>query len=211
MFKNIFKYFILIFTFPNNNSHFFLHEFLNNFEIYKQILVSSDRYLKNLVLGTFKIRELILCSNEKYTNTLGLTREEYFYEWQKSLSLSFKELFESQLYIDKHNSFFNKKSHYKIFNQTSKIYYIDNQLNLKEFFIMKSTIISYIYTAMWNIQEFFPLFKIIPSNRDVFIYMTNSLKDHLNDSKEESEIIRKDIINFFKRNLYSLLIFILIF
>ena len=189
---------------------FFYMKFLNNFEIYKQILVSSDRYLKNLVLGTFKIRELILCSNEKYTNTLGLTREEYFYEWQKSLSLSFKELFESQLYIDKHNSFFNKKSHYKIFNQTSKIYYIDNQLNLKEFFIMKSTIISYIYTAMWNIQEF-PLFRIIPSNRDVFIYMTNSLKDHLNDSKEESEIIRKDIINFFKKNLYSLLISILIF
>ena len=35
---------------------------------------------------------------------------------------------------------------------------------------------------MWNIQEFFPLFKIIPSNRDVFIYMTNSLKDHLRNN-----------------------------
>ena len=185
-------------------------KFLNDFEIFKQILISSDKYLKHLVLGTFKIRELILCSNEKYTNTLGLTREEYFYLWQKSLSISFKELFESQLFIDKYSYFLNKKSYSKIFNQTSKCYYIDNKFNLKEFFVMKSTIISYIYTAMWNIQEF-PLFRIIPSDRNVFIYMTNSLKDHLNDSKEESEIIRKDIINFFKRTLISFFVCILIF
>ena len=115
--------------------YIYIH-FYNKIEIYQKIIINSNNYLKNLVTSVYKVvRELIISNSKLFENAFGLSREEYFSQWKITLSITFQEMVENKLFIEKYSSLFNKDSYYKIFNENTKIFFINNEYNVNEYYI----------------------------------------------------------------------------
>ena len=109
--------------------------------------------------------------------------------------MTFQEMIENKLFIEKYSSLFNKDSYYKIFNENTKIFFINNE---------------YIDFSLWAILQL-PLGYIIPSNINVFFFMTNAYQSHIPNCKEQNDIIRKEYKLYFKNNISMLITYICVF
>ena len=124
--------------------------------------------------------------------------------------MTFQEMIENKLFIEKYSSLFNKDSYYKLFNENTKIFFIDNEYNVNEYYIEKSALGSYIDFSLWTILQL-PLGYIIPSNINVFFFMTNAYQSHIPNCKEQNDIIRKEYKLYFKNNISMLITYICVF
>lgn len=146
------------------------------FNILKEnvMIIKKSNYLsQDLLFGQFYVRELTLLYNENFTNFEG-TREEAVLDTQKKIADIYTSSMNLTNYIIITNVPFSKKIKEKIEKESINMVTIKGDFSVSSYNVTLYTALEELNTALYHVSND-KISNLLPSNRNVFIYLRNSL------------------------------------
>ena len=154
----------------------YLYFQLDFFKILKEnvVIIQKSNYLsQDLLFGQFYVRQLTLLYHENFTNFVG-TREETVLDIQRQITGIYNSSINLTNYIITTNVPFSKKIKEKIEKESITMVTIKSDFNVSSYNVTLFTALEELNTALYHVTNV-KLSNLIPSNRNIFVYLRNSL------------------------------------
>ena len=175
----------------------------------KNLIYNSFTLIYNTIFGIYHSRELILLNNPKYTNLYQI-RTEYIKNNTDILLDLFSKSHDLLTSVITTNLPISTDNYNSLYNTNISTYILEDDLQIKPIKLKLSSSIIETNTALYHIAHQ-DVSEIIPTSKDVFFFMYNSINNIYNMLFKQTEIFIQEInLNLENYKLVFLYIFLVI-
>ena len=184
---------------------FFLKKKLDNIDMYLELLTAGNQFFIDMIVTLLHVRELTLLSIDEYTIAVGTDRESYIESSIQEVKELYQKLEEELEIITSYSMMVSREVFEKLSNRTVELEVLDDEQSISITKITRNEAFTLMVTSLFRISRN-NISQIIPLNKDVFLFLINSLNANYVNCVDQQELFFAEITNAFKKQIQILII-----
>ena len=183
---------------------------LNNIDMYLELLTAGNKFFIDMVITLLHVRELTLLSMDDYKIVQGIDRTTYIEESIEEVKELYQKLEEELDTITSYSMMVSKEIFEKLSNRTVNLQVLDDGEIISETPISRNEAFTLMITSLFRISRK-DIKEIIPLDKDVFLFLINSLNANYVNCVDQQELFFEEITKAFLKQIKILIIICCIF
>ena len=175
---------------------YYLKGRLDNIDIYIDLLTAGNQFFIDMIVTLLHVRELTLISNENYQIFQGTERNSYIDESINEVKLLYQKLEEELDNIISYSMMVSKEVFEKLSNKTVNLEVLDDAQLISKTPITRNEAFTLMITSLFRISRK-NITEIIPLDKDVFLFLINSLNANYVNCVDQQELFFEEITKAF--------------
>ena len=178
---------------------------LDNIDMYIELLTAGNQFFIDMVVTLLHLRELTLLSIDDYQIVQGVDRTTYVEESIEEVKSLYQKLEEELDTITSYSMMVSKEIFEKLSNRTVNLEVLDDDLKISQTPISRNEAFTLMITSLFRISRK-KITEIIPLDKDVFLFLINSLNANYVNCVDQQELFFEEITKAFKKQIKILII-----
>jgi hypothetical protein len=185
---------------------YFLKTKLDNIDMYLELLTAGNQFFIDMIVTLLHVRELTLLSMDDYKIIVGADdRDSYIDSSIKEVKELYQKLEEELEIITSDSMMVSREVFEKLSNRTVEMEVLDDEQSISITKITRNEAFTLMVTSLFRISRN-NISQIIPLNKDVFLFLINSLNANYVNCVEQQDLFFAEITNAFKKQIQTLII-----
>ena len=185
---------------------YFLKTKLDNIDMYLELLTAGNQFFIDMIVTLLHVRELTLLSMDEYKIIVGADdRDSYIDSSIKEVKELYQKLEEELEIITSDSMMVSREVFEKLSNRTVEMEVLDDEQSISITKITRNEAFTLMVTSLFRISRN-NISQIIPLNKDVFLFLINSLNANYVNCVEQQDLFFAEITNAFKKQIQTLII-----
>ena len=189
---------------------YFLKGRLDNIDMYLELLTAGNQFFIDMIVTLLHVRELTLLSHDDYKIVVGTDREEYIQQSIQEVKELYQKLEEELEIVTSDSMKVSKNVFEKLSNRTVDLEVLDDKQSISITKITRNEAFTLMVTSLFRISRN-NISEIIPLNKDVFLFLINSLNANYVNCIDQQDLFFSEITNAFKNQIKTLIIICIVF
>ena len=189
---------------------YFLKGRLDNIDMYLELLTAGNQFFIDMIITLLHVRELTLLSSSDYQISVDVDRDTYIENSIQEVKEYYQKLEEELETITSDSMMVSRTVFEKLSNRTVELEVLDDDQTISVTKMTRNEAFTLMVTSLFRISRN-NIDEIIPLNKDVFLFLINSLNANYVNCVEQQDLFFSEITNAFKNQINTLIIICVVF